>query len=178
MVAILGATYRSSHDFKTAAKGSFFASVSGLLVLPLFAVWPYFAMAVRSGLSSLVNLAYLHNLRPLRLRWRFVWSEWLQLVKHGFPIFVASYGAGTLWITIESTIVLQYLGTTTLGLWSISFFVFDAARKLPEAMVSVYIPRVIESVGRTGSTREGLLLCRSRSSGVYRFRALSQCQEP
>ncbi len=156
----LGATYRSGHDFKTAMKGSFFASILSSLVLPFFALWPYLTMAIRNALSSIGNLAYLHHHRPLRLPWRFVWSEWFTLVKHGFPIFVASYGAGTLWITVESTIVLKELGTAALGLWSVSYFVFDAAKRLPEAMVTVYIPRVIESIGRTESIRESFSVCR------------------
>jgi len=156
----LGATYRAGHEFKTATKGPLFSSIGSLFILPLFALWPYVAMAARSGLSSLMNLVYLHFRRPLHLRWRFSWGEWLNLFRNGFPIFVASFGAGTLWTTVESTIVLKDLGTIALGLWSVSFFFVDTANKVPQAIVAVYVPRVIENLGRTASVRDSFALCK------------------
>lgn len=156
----LSATYRSGHDFITVAKASVVSTVAGLLSLPLFAIWPYVALAVRSSLVSIVNLVYLHIRRPLVLRWRFSWREWYGLVREGAPIFFASYGASTGWMAIETTIVLHFLGTQALGFWSMSRMLLEAANKLPQAISAVYIPRVTERFGRTESARECLLLCR------------------
>jgi O-antigen/teichoic acid export membrane protein len=152
----LGATYRSGHDFVSISKGSVFSSIFGLFILPMFLVWPYVALAVRSCAGSLLSLVYLHVNRPLRIPWRFSWREWFTLLKQGFPIFVASYGAGTLWSVVEASIILKKLGTVSLGLWSLSFMILEMANKVPQSVIAVYTPRIMESIGRTGSVAECL----------------------
>jgi len=156
----LSATYRSGHDFATVARASIFSSTANLFTLPFFAIWPYVTLAVRSGLGSIVNLVYLHVHRPLRLRWRFSWREWVLLLKHGFAIFIASYGASTLWSVVETTLVLSFLGAQSLGFWSMGFMVLEMANKVPQAITSVYVPRVTECFGRTESVTECMRLCK------------------
>ncbi len=156
----MSATYRSGHDFTSLAKGGVYSSIASVLVLPLFLLWPYFAMAVRSGISSLVNILYLHARRPLRLKLRFAWGEWFELVKGGIPIFVASYGAATLWSVVETSLVLRFLGAGALGLWSMGFMVLEAANKVPQAVTAVYVPRLTETLGRTSDVAACLRLCK------------------
>lgn len=157
----LSATYRSGHDFATVARASVVSSAMSTITLPFFAVWPYVTLAVRSSLGSLVSLVYLHVHRPLRLRWRFSSREWLHLLKQGFPIFIAGYGASTLWSVIETTLILSFLDAQSLGLWSMAFMVLEFANKVPQAITSVYVPRVAECFGRTGSVAECLRLCKT-----------------
>ena len=154
----LHTTYRSGHDFATSVKGSVFSSITSFLLTPFFLFWPYLTLALRTSVSSLISLVYLHLHRPLKIRLRFSWTEWCSLIKIGVPMFSASYGAGTLWTTIESTLVLHFLGTTNLGLWSISIMFLEIVNKIPYAFTSVYLPRVIENLGRTENTRESLLI--------------------
>ena len=156
----LGATYRSGHDFASLAKSSILSSITGLFTLPFFLFWPYVALAVRSCAGSLVSLAYLHKRRPLQLDWRFTWREWFRLISGGLPIFIASYGAATGWSVVETSIILKFLGAKSLGLWAISFMVLEAANKVPQAMVAVYVPRVIQTLGRTGNVTETLRVCK------------------
>jgi len=150
----LNATFRSGHDFKTIAKGSVISGAASFLTLPLFIAWPYVALILRSSLGSLVNLIYLHIRRPLHLQWRFNWKEWYALVRQGLPIFIASYGATSLWSALEATVVLRYLGTLALGLWTMSFMLFQAAKMLPDAINAVYFPRINETFGRSESIAE------------------------
>ena len=46
--SFLSATYRSGHHFMAVAKASVIANVAGIITLPLFAFWPYVALAVRT----------------------------------------------------------------------------------------------------------------------------------
>lgn len=156
----LGATYRTGHDFSTVAKASVISSIVNLFILPFFVFWPYVTLALRSGLGSLVNLIYLHVRRPLKLKWRFNWREWVDLLKHGFPIFIGSYGSMTLWSLTESSLVLWYLGTHALGLWSMSIMLADIAIKIPQAITAVYSPRVIEHYAKTKSISSVIDLCK------------------
>jgi O-antigen/teichoic acid export membrane protein len=156
----LGATYRSGHEFIRLAKASVLGSLVGVATLPLFALWPYPALALRAGLSSLVNLAYLHVYRPLKVAWRFSWHELFALVRGGVPMFIAGYGVSTGWSAVETTLVLKQLGTAALGSWTMAFMVLEAANKVPQAIVAVYTPKITEEFGRTGSPHACLRICR------------------
>ncbi|MFZ2360446.1 MAG: hypothetical protein WA040_13980 [Anaerolineae bacterium] len=156
----LGTTYRSGHDFGTVARGSVLSSIVSLFTLPFFVVAPYVALALRSSAGSLVNLGFLHRNRPLRLGWRFRWREWRDLVKISLPMFAADYGTNTGWAVIETTMILRFLGTDALGLWSMSFMLLEAANKMAQAITAVYNPRVTETFGRTENVRNALALCR------------------
>jgi hypothetical protein len=156
----LSATYRCGHDFVKLAKGSLAGSIGGILVLPLFVVWPYIAMAIRACVGSLSSLFYMHIHRPLRIGWRFSWRELFGLVKEGIPMFVAGYGVSTGWSVVETTLILKSLGKNALGLWWMSFMVLEAANKVPQAVVAVYTPRLTEEFGRTENVRACLGMCR------------------
>lgn len=156
----LGATYRSGHDFATVSRSLVISSAINLLVLPLFAVWSYIALALRGGLAGLVNLIYLHHNRPLKLNWPFQWREWLELVRTGLPLFIAGYGATTMWTVTETALVLQNLGTAALGLWAMSVMLREVAIKIPQALTTVYKPRLTELYGRTESVAECMRLIR------------------
>jgi O-antigen/teichoic acid export membrane protein len=155
----LGATYRSGHDFKTAAKSSIISSITGFICLPMFPFWPYVALVLRNSLGSLAGLYYLHVRRPLKLHWRFNWQEWYRLLKEGLPLFSASYGASLAWTAVEASLVLKYLGARSLGLWSASIMFIEMVNILPKAVTAVYAPRITEHFGSTASARECLRSC-------------------
>jgi O-antigen/teichoic acid export membrane protein len=154
----LAATYRSGHDFLSVAKGTVISSVVSLLVLPFFIFWSYIALIMRSSLGNLANLIYLHFHRPLQLRLRFSWKEFFALIKQGMPLFIAGYVSTTFWSAVQSTIVLKYLGTQALGFWGLSIMLFESANKIPQALVSVYTPRVTQLFGKTGSVDDCISL--------------------
>jgi O-antigen/teichoic acid export membrane protein len=136
------------------------SSLVSTAALPLFALWPYAAMAIRSVTASVVNLAYLHVRRPLRIPWRFDWRELVFVVRQGVPMHVAGYGSTTGWGVVETTLSLKMLGTAALGAWTMAFMFLEAANKVPQALVAVYTPRITETFGRTDSVRDSLRVCR------------------
>lgn len=156
----LSVTYRTNHKFRDVAKSSLMASITCLLTLPLFPFWPYWAMCARAGLVSLAQTAYQHLRRPLRIGWRFSWSEWRSIVGEGIPIFSAFYVQTIGWMTVEGTLILRFIGPEALGLWSMSLMVMEAARQVPLGGTTVYIPRIEEHYGRTGSPRACWALAR------------------
>lgn len=155
----LSVIYRSTHKFTTLAKSTVLSSIVSSFTLPLFLLYPYVALALRSSLGVLASLFYIHIHRPVRLRWHFKWREWFDTAKVGLPLFTASYGAGIGWDTIERSLVLMYLGTKSLGLWAMSFMLLEAMKIVPQAIASVYLPRVTETFGRTENIKESMRLC-------------------
>lgn len=153
------ATYRSGSEFTRMAKASVISSFAGMLAIPVFFVAPYFGMALRQILSLGANLFYLHKYRPLKIRWRFDWGEWRDLAKQGIPMFAAGYGRTVLWSTTETLLVAKALGPNALGLLGMGIMVLEMAIKLPQAIVAVYTPRLIEHYGRTHDSASCLRLC-------------------
>ena len=152
-------TYRAGHDFVSATKGTVIMNVVNLMTLPFFIIAPYVALVLRNSLGNLVSFVYLHLHRPLHLRWRFNWREWLATAKQGIWLHTAYYGVGPGKSAVEATMVLKMLGTTSLGLWSISYGVLEILNKVAQAITSIYAPRVIEEYGRTGSMKTCLRMC-------------------
>jgi len=155
----LSATYRSGHEFNTLARGTVISTIFSTVVLPLFFIWPYIALTLRSSLGSLMSLIYLHFRRPLRLKWRINWREWRDLLKIGLPLFILSYSYWIGWDVVEKTIILKQLGAASLGLWSMSFMLFEASSIIPKSISAIYRPRLIESFGRTGNAKTSLSTC-------------------
>jgi len=156
----LSATYRTGHDFIDLAKGSLLSSLVGLALLPFYLIWPYVTMAMRTGCSSLASLIYLHIHRPLKIHWRFNWRKWFDLVKEGVPMFIAGYGSTVGWSLLITTLVWKELGVVALGFSTMAFMILQVANHVPQAIVAVYTPRIIEEFGRTESVDAGLRICR------------------
>lgn len=156
----LGVTYRSNHNFVPATKSGIWAAVAGTLTLPLFLLWPYTALIIRNIIPNLVSTAYLHVRRPLRLQWRFNWREWGVMIKEGLPLFTASYGLSFGWSAIEASLVVAHSGARSLGLWSASLLILQGALIVPQAIISIYVPRLMEEYGRTADVRACLRMCR------------------
>lgn len=156
----LRATYRSGHDFSTIAKSSVLSSLLNLVLLPLVVIQPYIGLVLRGSLGSLASLLYLNFHRPLHLNWRFNWTEWFGLIRQGFPTFIAGYISATGWSVTESAIILSYLGTKSLGLWTMTAMIVEMANKIPQAIVAVFVPRIMELYGKTESVASCMKLCR------------------
>jgi O-antigen/teichoic acid export membrane protein len=157
----LAVLFNSTQNFKKLSVNTFISSVVSIFTLPFFLLWPYIAMALRSGLGSIVSFIYLHisSLKFKKFRFRFKFSEWYSLVKEGFPMFTASYIAGIGWDTLEKSLILLYAGTHGLGLWSISFMLLSMMKLAPQSITAIYIPKIIENYGKTHDLKQGLQLC-------------------
>lgn len=143
----LNVTFRTNSDFHILAKSTFIGSAFTIIIVPIYFIQPFVALALRNIVSNLIPLIYLHHKRPLRPKWSFSWQRWVKYNKIGLPIFFASYLSGSLWIVIQSSLILIFLGNRQLGLWSISLIILAAANTIPSAITSVFIPKVIQEYG-------------------------------
>ena len=147
----LSSTFRSGQEFKRLAKSSFFSSVAGTLVLPFFMIWPFAAFVVRSFAGNIVSTLYLHCFRPVRSGYVFPLKEFLGLVKQSLRLFAGDYLRYTFWFTVEIWIMLAYAGDKGVGLFVFSSLVVTSVGHVASAVNQVYMPRLAEHYGRTGS---------------------------
>lgn len=149
-VGYLTTTFRSGHEFERLAKGTFISSIAGLLVLPLFWVWPFVALVMRSVTGSIANTLYLHASRPIRVGWYLPGREFLNLVKRGFRLFVGDYLRHVFWLTVEIGLMYQIAGDRGVGLLVFAQVIATTVAQLLFAVNQVYLPRIAQEFGRSG----------------------------
>ncbi len=147
----LSSSFRSGQEFRKLAKSSFLSSVAGILVLPFFMIWPFASFVVRSFAGNIVSTLYLHRFRPVRTGYVLPLKEFLGLVKQSLRLFVGDYLRYTFWFTVEIWVMLAYGGDTGVGLFVFSSLVVSAVGHVAAAVNQVYMPRLAEHYGRTGS---------------------------
>ncbi|MCY1151261.1 MAG: hypothetical protein OWP43_02425 [Sphaerochaetaceae bacterium] len=151
------ATYRSGQDFKSMAKSQIYGPFISLFALPIFWIQPYFALFIKN-ISPIFSIWKLYKKRPIKVKWRFNFKEWILLVKQGLPRFSASYITTTGLDAIRATLILKFLGVEQLGLWSFSWMVLSMALQVPQAITAVYIPKIISLYGESSSIIESFNL--------------------
>ena len=143
-------TFRSGQEFEHIAKSSLFASVAGILVLPIFAVWPFAAMVLRSVTGSLVSSVYQHTVRPVKVGWCLPPGEFFALVKRGLRLFAGSYIRYQFWLTVEILLMLRFAGDAGVGLFSFSSMIVMAVGQFSTAVNQIYMPRLAHLYGKSG----------------------------
>lgn len=154
----LTTTFRSGQEFERLAKGSFLSSFIGILVLPVFALWPFTALVLRSVAGSVVSSAYLHIKRPVRVGLLLPGREFFDLVKRGMRLFVGTYIRYNFWPTVELWLMLWIAGDVGVGLFVFSAMICEAMLQLSTAVNQVYVPRLAQRFGETGSLASCLKL--------------------
>jgi O-antigen/teichoic acid export membrane protein len=147
----LACTFRSGHEFEKLAKSGYLASIVGVLVLPLFAVWPFATLILRSVAGSLVSSVYQHVVRPVKVGWCLPWDEFFQLVKRGGRLFAGTYIRYQFWLTVEILLLVRYAGDVGVGLFTFSSMIAMSVGQVATAVNQIYTPRLAQHFGQTGS---------------------------
>ncbi|NVN92999.1 MAG: hypothetical protein HXX11_20725 [Desulfuromonadales bacterium] len=149
-------TFRSGQEFEQVAKSGFLASIAGIVVLPLFAVWPFAAMVLRSVAGSLVSSIYQHRVRPVKVGWCLPLGEFYGLVKRGMRLFAGTYVRYNFWLTFEIWLMLRYAGDAGVGLFTFSMMIVMAVGQLSTAVNQIFMPRLAQHFGKCGNLGECL----------------------
>jgi O-antigen/teichoic acid export membrane protein len=149
-------TFRSGQEFERVAKSSLFASVAGVMVLPLFTVWPFAAMVLRSVTGTLVSSTYQYAVRPVKVGWCLPLGEFYSLVKRGMRLFAGSYVRYQFWLTVEIWLLLRYAGDVGVGLFTFSTMIVMAVGQFATAVNQIYMPRLAHHFGKSGDLGECL----------------------
>lgn len=152
----LACTFRSGQDFVSLAKSNYLGAALGVLVLPLFAVWPFPALVIRSIVGPAATTLYQHRRRPVRVGWRLPLGEWRPLVARGMRLFIGTYLRYNFWASLEVWAVLALAGDGGVGLFVFASTISAALGQLATAVNQVFAPRMAIAYGRTGNVRECL----------------------
>lgn len=112
----------------------------GLALTPLWGMWGLLIGWFIGCLASLITVA--HDARDVALHWPRFSMESLRLVRTGFPMFVHSVG-GLAMRSIDRIIILRFLGTESLGHYSVSVMGLTLLMYLPDSITYVLYPRML-----------------------------------
>ncbi|MBN1127098.1 MAG: hypothetical protein JXA82_19000 [Sedimentisphaerales bacterium] len=146
----LGCTYRSGQEFERLAKGQFLSAISGVAVVPLFWIWPFPTLVLRSVAGSILCSLYLHVVRPVKVGWCLPLQEFSTLVKRGLRLYVGTYLRYSFWLTVEIWLMLKFAGDSGVGLFVFSKMIATAGAQLSMAINQVYLPRLAQKYGQNG----------------------------
>jgi len=157
-VGYLTCLFRSGQEFERLAKSQFVSSIAGTAVLPLFVWLPFPALVLRSVVGQILSSVYLHFVRPIKVGWCWLWRDWLNLVKRGMRLYAGTYLRYSLWLSVEIWLMLRLAGDVGVGLLVFSKMIADAMSQVSYAINQVYLPRLAQHFGQTGSVRGCLKL--------------------
>lgn len=146
-------TYRTSHDFARLALVGVVENAISLVLVILVALMSFYGLCLRAMLTAALSTALLYYWRPVRIG-----PSWnIRHLKHLLIIGAPIFGVGQLyswWVVLNSTLVLQYLGTVGMGLNSLVIVAGATLDLLPLAVTQVVYPRMAEQFGRTGNIHD------------------------
>ncbi len=150
----LGTTFRTGQQFIRLSKISVIQAVAGTMLLPLFPILGYYGACLRSGVSSVTNMFFLHRWQPMRVSPRINWSDFREVIRIGLPLSGAGYIYTSLWVSLEGSFVLKWFGIKMLGLYSMAVFVRTVVTQLAQNMNQVMNVRIYEQYGRSGRVED------------------------
>jgi len=151
----LDSTYRSGQEFQRRSQGSFLSTISTATIIPLFWLWPFPALVLRSVVGQIVSSIYYHIYRPVKASWCLPWKEFLALVKRGMRLFVSDYLRHNFWLTVEIWLMLKFSGDFGVGLFVFGTMLVDISAQICIAINMVYIPQLGQRFGQS----ENIISC-------------------
>jgi O-antigen/teichoic acid export membrane protein len=157
-VGFLDCTFRSGQEFERRSKGQFLSTMGSAAVIPLFWLWSFPALVLRSVVGPIIQSTYFHIVRPVKVGWSLPWREFLNLVKRGMRLFVSDYLRYNFWLTVEIWLMLSFSGDKGVGLYVFGSMLIDISSQIITSINMVYIPQLAQKYGQTGKITSCLKL--------------------
>jgi len=141
-------TFRTRGDFARLALINVVQSVVSLVFVVLVWWLAFYGLCLRALVVVAVQLALLWYWRPVKVNPRLRKEPFVHLLKIGGPIFVVGQ-VYAYWGTLDSTLLLYYCDTRSLGLYSLATMASATVLMLPQALSQVLYPQMAEQYGRT-----------------------------
>jgi O-antigen/teichoic acid export membrane protein len=141
--------YKTHGRFPRLSFVSIVTAAVGLVTVILVWWLGFGGLCLRGIIVAAVTLVLLWHWRPLVVRPRWHWPGFRLLLTTGIPIWLAAQ-LYSLWPVLNSTLVLSYMGSRGLGLFSIANLAGSSIAMFPLALSQVVYPKMAHEYGRTG----------------------------
>lgn len=144
----LFSTFRSRDSFLKLSKIQFLHAFVNLATIVLVVYWSYYGLVVKAIILSLIYVAAMHFLRPIKVG--LIWDKiaFIQLLKVGLPIFILGY-IESISMTVDRMLLLHYGTFTEVGLYAFAFFALTSLNIIPTSIASYIYPKMTYEYGKT-----------------------------
>jgi O-antigen/teichoic acid export membrane protein len=143
--------FRSAHDFSMVSRLRLSRTVMDMgMAIVLIYFLNLNGRLLALTLTFILILIYILKRCKYSLRPEVDLRETLKLLRIGFPILMVGF-SGTLYFTIDSLLILKFLGKTQLGYYSIALVFASLMLVLPGVISEVLYPRYAERFGNSDS---------------------------
>jgi O-antigen/teichoic acid export membrane protein len=144
--------YRSAQNFKTLGKITMIENVL-YGIANLLPIWiGYIGKIIANSIRVIVRFSFRCATQPLKATEKGKRQDIFELIKTGFPLLIGSYLWGII-IVSDQTLIVKYLGTESLGLYSLSIFMITAMLVIPVSLGTLLYPKASAQYGKTGNNK-------------------------
>jgi O-antigen/teichoic acid export membrane protein len=133
--------YRTNEDFKSLAKQNSKFGLSNLFTVVLVSIFGFYGLIFRGVFLSIFQFYLLYVNNPIKLNWKYAISDFNELFKTGFPIYLIGH-INSLWTTILYQVIFKTGGAVYFGLYSIASIIQGAIGIIPTAFGVITYPRM------------------------------------
>jgi O-antigen/teichoic acid export membrane protein len=155
----LGATYRTLNQFPNLAKIQLSQSITAFILIFTIPFLGFYGLCIRAAIPSLLGVCVYHFFRPLKIKLHFDLNAFKSVIKIGMPLCFWGTLETSLWLALESTLLLKLAGIKELGLFSVAVVLREGLSVLTRSVHEVLMPRIIEIYSREKSILKASKSC-------------------
>jgi O-antigen/teichoic acid export membrane protein len=155
----LGATYRTLNHFTRLAKIQFLQTIAIFLLVFSIPFGGFYGLCARAAIPALLGVCFYHFFRPLKIKLHFDLNAFKSVIKIGMPLCFWGTLESSLWLALESTLVLKLAGIKDLGLLSVAVVLRECLSFLTRSVHEVLMPRIVEIYSRDKSILKAAKRC-------------------
>jgi O-antigen/teichoic acid export membrane protein len=145
-------TFRSTTSFKLLGTVQFLGVLAGLAALPLVYYWNFHGMLWRIAGTSLLGVALLHVVRPIRVGLEWDRESLARLLKTGLPIFLMFYVESS-FSTFDRVFLVTTGGVEQVGYYSLALMAQQAMLVVPTSLAVIMYSRMTYHWGKEQDRR-------------------------
>lgn len=149
----LMATFRTNKEFNKLAYIDVLQSVSNIGAVVFVKFFGFFGLCLRLLSMTGTNAFFLWKWRPIRVKSYWDFNEFKHLFKIGFPNLIVGQ-SNVIWGAINSTLLLAWLGNTSLGLYSLAILTSSTLMIVPQSLSQILFPRLSEMIGKGNDLKQ------------------------
>ncbi len=151
-ITYLAATFRSEDNFNKLSNIQLIMLLVKLILCPLVLLG-FNGFLLYELLMVIANVILLHQQRPFKLlKPKFHSTEFFQLFKIGFPIFLSSYIMSFI-DTVPRLFIIKHSDEKTLGLYAPVVMLLSTVSILPNTLSTYLYPKFSFNLGKTNDPR-------------------------
>ena len=147
--------YRTNLDFKRIALVNIIVAFFSLLTILLVWKYEFYGLCLRVIILALVDWFFCFLWRPIKVKPKWNYFQFKELLKVGTPIFLVASVYG-LWPTIQRTLIVLLGGVYALGLFALAIIVQNVLAQINNSINTVTFPKMSFEYGKGTSFIEVL----------------------